>query len=437
MLTEPARSIPVAGEYDVVVCGGGPAGTAAAIAAGRCGAKTIVLESQGCLGGIMTTGMMPKIINGIGKGGFLKELVDELAALDTPVINDVCDPESVKYLFERLCAESRVDIRYHTTICQVFSDGNFDRPGLRAVVTESKSGREAWVGKLFIDCTGDGDIGRFSGCSVDFGNPETGRTQPASLCAMVGGIPYDRISNFVHQGTGKEDERRNLFALFEKLGKPTSYTLPSLFLLEEVGRYICMSTHQYGVSPFDAQAVTDATIAARKEIHEQIKVLNDSPDDVWKSLKLYATADRLGIREGGRIKGLYTVTVDDIRGGKCHEDAVCSISAAVDIHTTRPDSDSKSAFSDGGIKVSTYDIPLRALISKEVPNLLMAGRCISGDFYAHASYRILGGAIPMGEGAGKYAAWLVKNNLIPSAETALEFARLNKTPNGEQEVFHA
>jgi len=436
-LTEPARSIPVAGEYDVVICGGGPAGTAAAIAAGRCGARTIVLESQGCLGGIMTTGMMPKIINGIGKGGFLKELFDELAALGSPLVNDVCDPESVKYLFERLCAESRVDIRYHTAVCGVLPDDDPDRPGIRAVVTESKSGREAWIGKLFIDCTGDGDIGRFSGCSVDFGNPETGRTQPASLCAMVGGVPYDRISKFVHQGTGREDERRALFDLFEKLGKTPSYTLPSLFLLEEAGRYICMSTHQYGISPFDAQAVTEATIAARKEICEQIRALNNAPDGVWRSLRLYATAGRLGIREGGRIKGLYTVTADDIREGKRHEDAVCSISAAVDIHTTRPDGDPRKAFSDGGIKVSTYDIPLRALISKEVPNLLMAGRCISGDFYAHASYRILGGAIPMGEGAGKYAAWLVKNNFIPSAETALEFARHNKTPNGEQEVFHA
>ena len=436
MLTEPERSIPVAGEYDVVICGGGPAGTAAAIAAGRGGAKTIVLESQGCLGGIMTSGMMPKIINGIGKGGFLKELVDRLAALKSEIVNDVCDPESVKYLFERLCEESRVDVRYHTGICHVLLDDGHDGSRIRAVITESKSGREAWIGKLFVDCTGDGDIGRFSGCSVDFGNPETGRMQPSSLCAMVGGVPYDRIPEFVHQGTGKEDERRNLFALFEKLGKPTSYTLPSLFLLDKAGRYIYMSTHQYDVSPFDAGAVTDATIAARKEIYEQIRALNGSPDEVWRPLKLYATADRLGIREGGRIKGLYTVTVDDIREGRRHEDAVCSISAAVDIHATRPSGDSKKAFSDGGIEVSTYDIPLRALISKEVSNLLMAGRCISGDFYAHASYRILGGAVPMGEGAGKYAAWLVKNNFVPSAGTALEFVRTHKTQNGEQEVFH-
>ena len=435
-LMEPARSLPVAGEYDVIICGGGPAGAAAAIAAGRNGARTLVLESQGCLGGIMTTGMMPKIINGIGKDGFIRELLERLKSIDAEIVHDVCDPESVKYLLERLSDENHVSVRYHTRICQVILDQNSDKPQIQAVITESKSGREAWIGKLFIDCTGDGDIGKFSGCSIEMGHPENGRMQPLSLCAMVGGVPYDRICGFVHQGNGKEDERLKLAALFEKLGKPASYTLPSLFLLEEAGRYIYMSNHQYGVSPYDANALTQATLNARKEIYEQIRALNHSSDEVWKSLKLYATGSHIGVREGGRIKGLYTVTVDDIRKGQRHPDAVCSISAGVDIHATEPNKDSKDAFSDGGIRIITYDIPLRALIAEECSNLLMAGRCISGDFYAHASYRVLGGAIPMGEGAGKYAAWLIKNNLTASAETALEFAGLNKTPNRKQEVFY-
>ena len=432
---EPEHPIPIAGEYDVVVCGGGPAGVAAAIAAGRNGAKTLVLESQGCLGGIMTTGMMPKIINGIGKDGFIQEFLERLKDLGAEIVHDVCDPESVKYLFERLCEESCVTVRYYTGICQVVLDKNHGKPRIQAVITESKSGREAWLGKLFIDCTGDGDIGRFSGCSIEMGHPENGRMQPLSLCAMVGGVPYDRISGFVHQGNGKEDERLKLFTLFEKLGKPASYTLPSLFLLEKSGRYIYMANHQYGISPYDTQSLTTATINARKEIYEQISALHSSSDEVWKSLRVYATGSHIGIREGGRIKGLYTVTVDDIREGKRQPDAICSISAGVDIHATQPNKDSKDAFSDGGIKIITYDIPLRALIAEEISNLLMAGRCISGDFYAHASYRVLGGAIPMGEGAGKFAAWLIRNNLIPSGETALKFVEYNKTQK-KQEGFY-
>ena len=425
-LLEPARQIPIAGEYDVVVCGGGPAGVAAAIAAGRHGAKTIILESQGCLGGIMTTGLMPKIINGLEKDGFIQEILSRLKSLDAEIVNDVCDPESIKYLFERLCDESCVSVRYYTKICQVIQEDINGKKSIKAVITESKSGREAWLGKLFIDCTGDGDVGRFSGCSIDIGNPENGRMQPLSLCAMVGGVPYEKISDFVHQGNGKEDERLKLFSLFEKLGKRVSYTLPSLFLLDDSGCYIYMANHQYFVSPYDAQALTNATLNARKEIYEQIQALNNSSYEVWKNLKLYATGNHIGIREGGRIRGLYTVTINDIKEGKHHQDAVCSISAGVDIHTTQPNKKSKDAFSDAGIKIITYDIPLRALISKEISNLLMAGRCISGDFYAHASYRILGGAIPMGEGIGKFAAWLIKNNFIPSSETAFTFAQFNK-----------
>ena len=435
-LMEPARTSPVAGEYDVIVCGGGPAGAAAAIAAGRNGAKTLVLESQGCLGGIMTTGMMPKIINGIGKSGFIRELLERLQSIDAEIVHDVCDPESVKYLLERLCDENHVSIRYHTRICQVILDQNSDKSHIQAVITESKSGREAWIGKLFIDCTGDGDIGKFSGCSIEMGHPENGRLQPLSLCAMVGGVSYDRIAGFVHQGDGEEDERLKLFDLFEKLGKPSSYSLPSLFLLEKNGRYIYMSNHQYGVSPYDARALTQATLDARKEIYEQIQALNHSSEKVWKSLRLYATGSHIGIREGGRIKGLYTVTVNDIREGKHHPDAICSISAGVDIHAMQPNEDSKAAFSDGGIKIAMYDIPLRALIAEECSNLLMAGRCISGDFYAHASYRVLGGAIPMGEGAGKFAAWLIRNNLVPNAETALNFVENNKIQERKQEVFY-
>ena len=111
--------------------------------------------------------------------------------------------------------------------------------------------------------------------------------------------------------------------------------------------------------------------------------------------------EQIGIREGRRIKGRYTITSDDLITGAKFEDAVCRVNFNVDIHSL--DGEWDKSWSDAGVKVKPYDIPLRSLIAKDVDGLMMAGRCISGDFFAHASYRVTGNAVAMGEAAGKVA----------------------------------
>jgi hypothetical protein len=141
----------------------------------------------------------------------------------------------------------------------------------------------------------------------------------------------------------------------------------------------------------------------RREVNEIVRGLR-SLGEPWSDLRLVATAEQIGVREGRRIHGLYTVTAEDLIQGKRHEDAVCRVTFGVDVHSTSLNHDTQGKGYSRGVKSKAYDIPMRALIAKDVEGLMMAGRCISGDFISHSSYRVTGNSVPMGEAAGIAAA---------------------------------
>ena len=128
---------------------------------------------------------------------------------------------------------------------------------------------------------------------------------------------------------------------------------------------------------------------------------------------LFRSAEQIGVRDGRRIVGRYVVNKEDLIKGARYDDAVVRATFGVDIHATTADHNQKAATHATGIKVKPYDIPLRALIAKDVDGLMMAGRCISGDFIAHASYRVTGNAVGMGEGAGVIAALAATSKRMP------------------------
>ena len=403
-IMEPERRIPVSGTADVIVCGGGPAGVCAAVAAARLGAKTLLLVRGGALGGIMTSGLMSNIIDSEGKKGLLREMIRDLTALGAKGDRMVFDVETVKYYLERLCLDAGVTIRLHTVAAAVHCDGE---TRLRTVVTESKSGREAWRAKIFIDCTGDGDLAALAGCSCELGRPEDGTLQAMSFCAMLYGVAADSIPEMIR--IENDEGKRNLFRFLCENNCEPSYGQPTLF---QTGpdSYLLMSNHQYGFSPLDADAVTGATLEARAELYRQLECLR-THDPRFANARFGATADYIGVREARRISGLYRVTREDITSGRRHADAVCRMRFGVDVHSTSPDA--HKGYSSEGCKVKPYDIPLRALIAKDVKGMMMAGRCISGDFYAHASYRVIGGAAPTGEAAGICAALAARMDCLP------------------------
>lgn len=405
----------ISGKYDVIVCGGGPAGVAAALSSARHGARTCLFEVGGCLGGIWTAGLMPWIIDHANKDGIMKEFREELLDIGAATISPnngslACNIEILKCYLEQKCIEVGIDVLLH---CRVVDVQIEDRK-IKSVITESKSGREAWNAKNFIDTTGDGDLSAFAGCDFDYANPETGLTQPMSMIGLLTGIQLQELRDVVNgygnkaPGASKEALRQEML----RAGVDPSYGLPTMFYLGE-GLFALMANHEYKFSGLSVLDVSRATIEGRKEVNDIVKALR-SLGGRWKHLQLAATSEQIGVREGRRIKGLYELTVKDLIDGAEFEDSVCECKFGIDVHSTDPDK-TKEIESAETYRTRPYHIPIRSLISKDIDNLMMAGRCISGDFLAHSSYRVTGNAVPMGEAAGALSAEAALSEKSPAS----------------------
>lgn len=431
---EPARPIPVVRECDVLVCGGGPAGIGAAIAAARTGARTMLVETHGFLGGVWTAGALSRVMEA-GQPGIMAELTRALDARGARADSRAAycyDLEAMKVVLDEMALAAGVDVRLHTRVAGAERDA---ANRLRLVITESKSGREAWAARAVVDATGDGDVAEFAGCGYDYGHPRTGETQPMSLMALLTGLRLDDVAGFVAGGARPPAGRHaaaapsnryvsataSLSGELARAGIEPSYTAPTLWCVYE-DLFALMANHQYGVSALNADEISRATMEARIEIDRMVSGLR-SLGGVWAGLRLVATGAQLGVREGRRIHGRYHVTAADLVDGRRHQDAVCRVTSPADIHALSAGEGgalSRAAGDLGGVdrqsgqvRTRPYDIPLRALIARDVDGLLMAGRCISGDFLAHGSYRMTGSAVAMGQAAGVTAAIAATTRVLP------------------------
>ena len=393
---------------DVVVVGGGPAGIAAAVAAARSGRRVRLLERNGCLGGIWTSGLVGCCLD-FDKGGLTDEIVARLDAMGArqPVNRGYFpyEPEYMKLVCEDLCREAGVEIRLGTLLVGAIRDDGGRR--LSAVVTESKSGREIWPAKSFVDCTGDGDLAARAGCGYDLGIMAQGVGQPASLDALVLIEDASALAPFLMFRNGRgEDPRSALAAEMKRAGVEPSYGIPTLYLVHP-HLVVMMSNHEYGVRVDDADAITEATLRARREVFSQVDALARL-GGAWTNVRVAATAEQIGHRSARRIHGVYQLTREDVIAGRRFPDAVCESRYPADIHALDAKSGKRLAAdvtgATTGVKWRPFQIPLRALRARDADNLWMAGRCISGDFIAHASYRVTGSAVATGTAAGKAAA---------------------------------
>ncbi len=286
---------------------------------------------------------------------------------------------------------------------------------LTHAIIENKSGRQAIAAKVFIDATGDGDLAARAGCGFDLGIGPEQVMQPMSLIAIATGPASQDIADCL-RGFAEpmgQNPRKVLRAEMEKAGVSPSYQGPFMTMFRE-GLYLLMINHQYGVSGLNAQDVTDATVEARAEIHTLVKALR-SLGGRWKDLRLVLTGDHIGVREGRRIHGLETVDQEYLRQGRTVPDPVCVGEYPIDVHHLGRHVEFER------FEVKPFQISYRALVAKDVDGLLMAGRCISGDFIAHSSYRVTGDASAMGEAAGLAASVCSKQKVLPRE---LDYARL-------------
>lgn len=413
IFNEPAMQLPIAGEADVIVCGAGPAGISAAITAARSGAKVRLFEWRGCLGGVWTAGLLGYLLD-FDKPGINKELtrkLDERGARNGTSAKSISyDPEGMKLLLEDLCVEAGVKFQFHTRAAAAYKDGR----RLTTLVTESKSGRQAWRAPVFIDTTGDGDLGALAGCEWEIGEARDCPCQPMSLNALIVVKDAAALRDFIHGSdpSAKDGVAKNaLLAEIRRAGSDPSYAKPTIWQVRD-NLLLVMMNHEYGIKPFDAAQVTEATVRARGELNKIVNGLRKLGGP-WEGIRIAATAEQIGVRDGRRLRGRYVVTKADVAAGVRHGDAVVRPTFPVDVHALSSEANKTAAYSNAGVKVKPYDIPLRALIAKDVDGLMMAGRCISGDFIAHASYRVTGNATSMGEAAGVVAALASKSKRQP------------------------
>ncbi len=366
-IKEPERQIPVLAETDVLVIGGGPAGTAAAIAASRTGAETYLVERYNHLGGLWT-------------GGLVLPLLSTHAVDKKKRRKQVVDPEAAKFVLEEMVRESGVKMLYHTWAANVIMDGNV----IKGVFVESKSGRQAILAKVVIDCTGDGDIFHLAGDNYDVMNYAIG------LVHRLGNI--DRI-----------DTRKPGY-LKMNIGNPTP--IPSVNWVNMWGRE--------GQNALDISNLSALQSDYRKEIWESVQKIRKTPG--YEEVFLLDTASQLGVRMSRILDGEYRLTLEDSMTYKSFKDVI-GISGA---WTTMLYKGKKVPAAERPL----WQIPYRSLLPKKTENLLVAGRCFCFERDLVEDTRIIGTCLVTGHGAGVAAGLAVKEK-----ETArnINIKELSKT----------
>jgi len=398
-IAEPAREIPVLAETDVLVIGGGPAGVAAAIAASRAGAETYLVERYNHLGGLWTGGLVlpllsthavdkqkqrKQVIHGIG-GEMAKRLFELGMAIHE--VNPVVDPEAAKYVLDEMISESGVKMLYHAWGVNAIMDGNT----IKGVFIESKSGRQAVLAKVVIDCTGDGDVFHWAGENYETINYHIGLVH--------------RLGN-----TNRVDASKPGFVKMP-LGKPTP--IPGVNWVNMHGL-----DNQDGI---DMLNLSKLQLQYRKEIWESVQQIRKTPGH--EEVFLLDTASQMGVRMSRILDGEYKLTLEDSMTFRNFDDVI-GISGAWTSMMYRE----KVVMPD---ERPLWQIPYRSLLPKKTENLLVAGRCFCFEQALTEDTRIIGTCLVTGHGAGAAAAVAVN-----SRETVKEIDRkkLRKTLE-EQHVW--
>ncbi len=415
-ITEPSRQIPVKYEVDVVVAGSGPAGFSAALSAARSGAKTLIIEQFGDIGGVSTVGLMSHWTGGT-KGGLYEEILTRSNDLENPLSTAnqkrgcgraTINPERLKTVYLQMLQEAGVQILLYTQVVDCVMEGDT----IRGVILESKSGREAVLAKQVIDCTGDGDVAARAGAPFYKGREEDGKMQPMTLMFKVAGVDYEKAvlppsfeSNFDVPLGKVQDLAR------EHIPFPAGHCL--LYPSSLPGIITCNMTNIVGVDGTKVEDLTQAHIACRMQMEEIIRFLHKYVPG-FENCYIISSANFIGIRETRHFEGEKTITKEDILQARVFEDwAVTYAHFNFDVHgISKPGLDETGA-QKHFTQAKGYTIPYGCLVPKKIDNLLLAGRNISGSHLAHSNYRAMPICANLGQAAGAAAALCARNGCTP------------------------
>jgi ribulose 1,5-bisphosphate synthetase/thiazole synthase len=413
---EPAREIPVKCEVDVLVCGAGPSGFAAAVAAARAGASTLLIEQTSAVGGVATSGMMSHW-TGDSEGPILDELLHRACEIErdyhyygAKVLKgrNINNPEKTRAVMLEMLEQSGAQVQLYTLAASIIKQGN----RVCGIITESKSGREAIFSKVVIDATGDGDVSAKAGAEYIKGRESDQAMQPVTVMFKVGGVDTSRaiypgeFEDYIQVPNGEIQALAR-----EQLPRPAGHVL--LYPTSLPGVVTVNMTNMTGIDGTKVEDLTRGDIGCRRQIPLIVDFLRRNAPG-YENCFVVSSAPMLGVRETRHFEGLYIVQKEDIEAARIFDDWIATrCFFNFDIHSlTGPGLDDNGAQNDFAQK-RKYTLPYRALVPKSVDGLLFAGRNISGTHVAHSNFRAMAIALNIGQGAGIAAALCAREGKQP------------------------
>lgn len=385
---------------DVLVLGAGPSGFAAAYSAAKNGAKVILVEQSGDVGGISTSGLMSHWTGSCGSPLYWEILrrSKEKNYFDVQNVT-LIDPELLKTLYLEMLAEVGCTLMLYTFAMDAIYEG--DKVLGASVV--NKSGVTDILAKITIDATGDGDIAARAGAEYILGREEDNKMQPATLMFKVGGVDYERAAFLSTFESRYQTEKGELQALAkEHIPYPAGHILTYHSTLP--GIVTCNMTNVTGIDGTCAEDLTKATVTCRKQLEDIMKYLREYVPG-FENCYMISSSSLIGIRETRHFKGKYTITEEDILEAKVFEDYVVKDAFFnFDVHNITGSGLDKTGVQHGFAQKKGYTIPYRCLLPEIKENLLLCGRNISGTHMAHSNFRAMPICVGIGEAAGTAAA---------------------------------
>src|SRR5437667_216384 len=421
MIEEPARQVPVYGDYEIVVLGGGPAGIAASVAAARAGRRTLLIERYGFLGGMGTAagvtdlcglhanvhGEMHRVVQGIASD--LLDRIDRLDGLNEPhlilgrVFAPACDTAAYKIAADDVLAAHKVDILFHALGAGVVMD---DEKRIHALMVETKAGRQAVRAGIFIDCSGDGDLAAWAGVPFEVGDNAGSMLYP-SMMFRLNGIDPEKAG----------EAWRTIPALMEKaeaagthrFPRKTAIVRPQRSAIEWRVNFTQLAREDgTAVSGIEPDDLTRGEIEGRRQAVQAFEFLRTVPG--FEKSYIIDLPPQLGIRETRRVIGGYMLSGEDVLGCAAFDDSIGVNGWPMESHVA---GDVIFKFPPIPQSRGFNELPYRMLTPEGIDNLLVAGRCASMTHDGQSAARVSGACFAMGEAAGTAAALALDGNAMP------------------------
>lgn len=400
--------------WDVIVLGGGPGGVPAAVAAARNGARVLLVERYGFLGGMATAGLVNPFMkykagDQIITRGLFEEFLDRLEETNA-VLGDrqTFDAEPMKWLLDRFVLDSGADLLMHT---QAF--GVLHKKGkIKTVCVFHKGGVEDLSADVFIDSTGDGDIAAWAGAKVEIGRESDHACQPMTTGFRMANVDVERIPSRdeINRLYDEAKERR-------EVKNPRENVLKFKSVHPDVVHF--NTTRVVGETSLDGWSITNAEIEGRRQVDDMVRFLKKYVRGFEKAYLMKMGA-QIGVRESRRVMGTYVLTAEDVLQARHFDDGIACASYPIDIHNPAGTGTVIRRLKEG----TYYKIPYRCLVPVGVENLLVASRCISATHEAHSSLRVMPIVWAIGQAAGTAAAMCVKEKITPDNVDAAKLRKL-------------